>query len=449
MLLPALLATVITQSPSTDSTAQVAWLRDQAVVVRTIDEPKPDEREDFSDLQPLKALIGSARVVGLGEQSHGDGSTFKAKCRLVRFLHQEMGFDVLAWESGLFDCRRVDELFAKGVEPDKAAATAWENGVFGIWAQSAQARPMLEYAARTQTTDRRLIIAGFDCQFTSTASRRAFAPWVKTWFENCKTDLPQETVDAGTAAVEWLASRLRDTGGKPTGDQDKLAESREAAEALIRLVETRRADLETRTPAHEVEFLRRTLLNLLGYDRSRREFDMSAPRDNPPEIAWLRDRLMGENLAFLATDYFKGKKIIAWAASSHLLRNPAECESLYGGIGKDHRDASTPMGHIAAKLLGADYFTITFSASGGRIGRPWSGPSPIEPAEPGDLEALMADAGLNLAIIPLNPAKTDASAAWLLQPQVMRPMGYGRERSVWGRCFDLLFFTKTMEPSTR
>lgn len=87
------------------------------------------EDEDFSDLMPLKALIGSARVVALGEQSHGDGSTFKAKCRLVRFLHQEMNFDVLAWESGLFDCRRVDEMFAKGVEPADVAKIAHEHGV--------------------------------------------------------------------------------------------------------------------------------------------------------------------------------------------------------------------------------------------------------------------------------------------------------------------------------
>ncbi len=105
MFLCAISMSVALACPSAEPDPCVDWLKSHAIAVRAIDEPKPDEPEDFSDLEPLRAIIGEARVVGLGEQSHGDGATFKAKCRLVRFLHQRMDFDVLAWESGLFDCR--------------------------------------------------------------------------------------------------------------------------------------------------------------------------------------------------------------------------------------------------------------------------------------------------------------------------------------------------------
>src|SRR5262245_21383393 len=88
-----------------DREARIAWLKDNAVTVQSID---PDDSDDFSDLEPLKQLIGDARVVALGEQSHGDGAVFYAKGRLIKFLHEQMGFDVLAWESGMFDCREVD-----------------------------------------------------------------------------------------------------------------------------------------------------------------------------------------------------------------------------------------------------------------------------------------------------------------------------------------------------
>ncbi len=66
------------------SDVRIDWLKKHAVAVRTID-PKDD---DFADLMPLVKAIGSARVVALGEQSHGDGAAFLAKHRLIRFLHE-------------------------------------------------------------------------------------------------------------------------------------------------------------------------------------------------------------------------------------------------------------------------------------------------------------------------------------------------------------------------
>ena len=97
---------------------QVRWVAGHSLAVRSID---PAD-EDFSDLMPLVQVIGKARVVQLGEATHGDGSTFLAKGRLVRFLHQVMGFDVLAWESGIFDVRRVDTALRAGVPTPEAAA---------------------------------------------------------------------------------------------------------------------------------------------------------------------------------------------------------------------------------------------------------------------------------------------------------------------------------------
>lgn len=73
------------------------WIVEQAVTVRSIDAAD----EDFRDLEPLVDAIGSATVVQLGEPSHGAGSAFAAKVRLIKFLHERMGFDVIAWESGL------------------------------------------------------------------------------------------------------------------------------------------------------------------------------------------------------------------------------------------------------------------------------------------------------------------------------------------------------------
>ncbi|MFN7689431.1 MAG: hypothetical protein ACK5OP_17015, partial [Sphingobacteriales bacterium] len=51
---------------------------------------------DWTDLAAFAAAVKDKRVVMLGEQTHGDGTTFALKARLVRFLHEQIGFNVLA-----------------------------------------------------------------------------------------------------------------------------------------------------------------------------------------------------------------------------------------------------------------------------------------------------------------------------------------------------------------
>jgi erythromycin esterase-like protein len=96
-----------------DSDSRIRWLAANAIVLRSI-EPG---NEDFADLEPLRQAVGDARIVQLGEQSHGDGATFHAKTRLIKFLHQKLDFDTLAFTAA--DGEAKIPWFAKGwpIEP--------------------------------------------------------------------------------------------------------------------------------------------------------------------------------------------------------------------------------------------------------------------------------------------------------------------------------------------
>ncbi|HEY1877937.1 MAG TPA: erythromycin esterase family protein, partial [Rhizomicrobium sp.] len=143
------------------------WLAEHVSPIRANDATD----EDYSDLEPLGDAIGAARVVQLGEPSHGAGSCFAAKARIVKYLHQRRGFDVLIWESGLYDVA----LAQAGMRGTDDAMTAARRGVFTLWSMAAEVKPLFDYIKASQPMVRPLEMAGFDMQVTADGSTERFA----------------------------------------------------------------------------------------------------------------------------------------------------------------------------------------------------------------------------------------------------------------------------------
>ncbi|WP_236830074.1 erythromycin esterase family protein [Blastococcus sp. KM273128] len=61
-----------------------------------------------ADLDPLLERIGDARVVAVGEASHGTHEYYAWRAALTRRLVEELGFDLVAVEGDWPDCYRVD-----------------------------------------------------------------------------------------------------------------------------------------------------------------------------------------------------------------------------------------------------------------------------------------------------------------------------------------------------
>lgn len=423
---PAVVATAAAPAPAQpNDDARIAWLRENATVVRSINYLD----EDFADLEPLKAAIGDARVVLLGEQTHGDGATFAAKSRLVRFLHQEMGFDVLAYESGLHECDAVDRAFAQGRPVEEAHAL----GVFGIWSLSQQARPALEYARSTHGTDRPLTVAGVDSQITTDPSLHPLKKGLEPFFDAAD---PRMLGPRQRSAVDELLAWFARGDRKPR--QAPPDELLEAVRSLADLIDANRGKLDAAHGAAEVALVERSIRNLLAYAAQ----IAASPMRNVEE-GNIRDAAMGENLAWLARERYPDRKIMVWAASAHNAWNVEALEPLSPNL--DYTGVR-PMGQVAREALGDEIYSIMFLAYEGRIGRPWSGPFPIERAPDGSLEDLMHRTGRPYLFLDLRGAP---EGHWLREKHVARPLGYAPLRAAWPDICDAFFFTDRMYPSTR
>jgi erythromycin esterase len=420
-----------------DDKERVAWLKANAAELRSID---PAD-SDFSDLEPIRRAIGESRIVMLGEQSHGDGATFHAKTRLIRFLHEKCGFEVLAFESGLYDCHKAWQLLREGKMPaDKAVG----SGVFAIWAQSQQVQPLIEYLGKRSHESRPLELAGFDCQFTAEASSRYLPDELAAFFQALPPGAEQEAQRA--AVIE--ACRVL------TAPPAKIeARHKEAFAACRKELET--AKPPAGFPPGEFAFWKQFLKSAAAYAEGQ-QYVAGKSLDQGRLYTNIRDPQMADNLAWLSRTAYPGRKIIVWAASMHLMRNPSEVKLIAKVDGRPlepltaatHFENAETMGHVAWRELPNEIYSVMFIAAEGEFKLPlWAEARKLDLVVPGSLEELMRASGYKYAFVDFKHRGKEG--AWLSEQLASRPLGHADSLADWTKVFDGLVFTRTMTGSDR
>jgi erythromycin esterase-like protein len=95
--------------PAADEPAPVEWIKSHAVTLKTV-----EAGHGFQDMQPLKAIIGNARIVELGEATHGTREFFQLKHRMLEFLATEMGFSIFTIEANMPEAYRLNDYVLNG-----------------------------------------------------------------------------------------------------------------------------------------------------------------------------------------------------------------------------------------------------------------------------------------------------------------------------------------------
>lgn len=94
----------------------ITWLKANAVALSTTEPGGP-----YADLAPFGQVVGSARIVALGEATHGTREFFRMKHRLLEYLVKEMGFNTFAIETPWAEANRINHYVQTG------KATRWPS----------------------------------------------------------------------------------------------------------------------------------------------------------------------------------------------------------------------------------------------------------------------------------------------------------------------------------
>ncbi|MFZ1145578.1 MAG: erythromycin esterase family protein [Bryobacteraceae bacterium] len=94
---------------SADDQPAIEWMRANAIRLAT-----PEAGHGFADMQPLKQVVGNARIVALGEATHGTREFFQLKHRMLEFLATEMGFTIFSIEANMPEAYRLNDYVLNG-----------------------------------------------------------------------------------------------------------------------------------------------------------------------------------------------------------------------------------------------------------------------------------------------------------------------------------------------
>lgn len=400
---------------------RVASLRNNAQRVRSI----APEDTDYADLEFLHDALRGTRVVLLGEGDHGGGSDLLGQTRLTRFLHERMGFDVIAFEAGIHSTSAAWRALQTPVDP----ADAFLKGVFGILGRSTQAKTLIEYLAARARTDRPLEMAGFDSQFTGSAAG-TLLPELQEFLR--QRGVPGPFLDDQAIPTRVLAGAIagqfKERSTLPSSAEQ--AQTIEALRATALELDRHSAD---RDAAFWAQVLRSTAVQLglsLNTVRGAEEREYVAARD----------RQMAENLNWLVNTRYAGRKVVVWAHTSHVMRSP---ETTSRG-----RIAGYTMGQGVWEVLGSESFAIGFTSYNGTthwLTQPDDVDQDVIPGQYStfEFETMMDAAGHRLAFVNLRAAR--ASGDWLGGRFVASPLYLMPEEAEWSKALDGLFYIRTQE----
>lgn len=131
---------------------------------------------DFRDLEDIGKSIGEADIVLLGEPSHGDGGAIQMKTRLVKYLHEQKGFDVLLFEADLFSI-----MFGlSDLDDPKEIERFVQESIYTCWSESEVSKELWHYYSSELKGPNPIRMGGFDVRHAGKYSKDRLVPYLKS-----------------------------------------------------------------------------------------------------------------------------------------------------------------------------------------------------------------------------------------------------------------------------
>ena len=394
--------------PPPPSDEAVDALRRWALPFRTV-----EAGGETDDLAAFKTLVGDARIVGLGEATHGTREFFRMKHRLTELLAREAGFTLFAIEDNQLEAERLNRYILHGEgDPDTLQAD-----LFRVW-QTEEVRDLVAWMRTYNASGTgRLEFVGYDMQDPQLPidSVRAF---LARWDPEAATLADTAYRDQREACREVQYPR------RPAGVYGRWKQGAQAVYAhVVAREDVYRVRAGSEAAAWAVQNARVAL--------------QSASLSGSGGSVVMRDSTMAANMVWTLGQRPLGTRAVVWAHNGHVARDPGW------------------MGNFLSQTFGAAYLPIGFATYAGTYTAMKEHQQDTRnrvmaeveafPAPPGSVEEALHRVGFPGFALDLRQATATPEGSWLTVPRAFRSIGglatdYGFYPTFVARQFDALVF---------
>ncbi len=377
---------------------------------------------NFTDLFFLNDKLKDKKIILLGESCHGDGTTFEAKTRLIKYLHEELNYNVLAFEGAtIFDLYYAGAVIKRGKTPDIAQKQLL-NGLYKSWSASKEFQELASYIGQNIDS---LNLVGIDNNFAMTDYAHYFPNFLNQSFNLINS--PDINFQNFLDQHNLLLTKSDQLTNDSTFQFEKFINDINAIKNILN--ESSKGSPEAK------DYLTHELGNLKSFVKG---VEMGITENVP-----FRDKKMAENLIWLIDKYYPNEKVIIWTANFHAAKNLNQ--AIYVEGDDLYQNFITLAQHLADKYGEDKIYSIACTSSEGSTNSDMGTAVSISlPPKSWDFKFAQEFQG-DYAFVDFAQIKKSEFENKEFESTVL---GYKPHIGRWYNIFDGIIFIREMKPST-
>jgi len=274
------------------------WVAKHAIPLKTV-----QSGSGFKDLEPLKEMVGDARIISLGEPTHGNREVFQLKHRMIEYLVEEMDFNNFILECPFAEAYDINRYVVDGIgDPEKALA-----GIY-FWTWDTQEVLALIEWMRTYNADpsneKKVKFYGMDVQDPERAAR------VMLDFLKKVDPKLEEAVRPELGILEVQFSEPVSLGRRPYIPQEYDETSLLEIKRVMKAFQQNKQKYISATSEKEWSWAKRHARQV--------EIWIEACFNDGENYVEIRDKEQAENIKWILEQEGDSSKAIVWAHNCHV-----------------------------------------------------------------------------------------------------------------------------------